>query len=102
EIMRDIVPIKLYEYMAMGKPVVTTKLPGVMKEFGEDHGVVYVDKPEGALWKAVELIEGGVVEEYGPAARGFVEGYGWDDVVGDFEGVLEGLFNIKQTSGGTV
>jgi glycosyltransferase involved in cell wall biosynthesis len=44
--MRDIVLIKLYEYMAMGKPVITTKLPGVMQEFGEDHGVVYVDKME--------------------------------------------------------
>ena len=51
--MRDIVPIKLYEYMTMRKPVVTTKLPGVMKEFGEGNGVVYVDKPEDALWKAV-------------------------------------------------
>jgi len=26
-IMQDIVPIKLYEYMAMGKPVITTRLP---------------------------------------------------------------------------
>ena len=29
KIMQDIVPIKIYEYMAMGKPVITTKLPGV-------------------------------------------------------------------------
>ena len=89
EIMRDIVPIKLYEYMAMRKPVVTTKLPGVMKEFGEGNGVVYVDKPEDALWRAVELIEGGMVSEYGHAARGFVENCGWDDVVDEFEGILE-------------
>ena len=89
EVMRDIVPIKLYEYMAMGKPVVTTKLPGVMKEFGEGHGIVYVDKPEDALGRAVELIEGGMIEEYGAKARGFVENYGWDDVVDEFEGILE-------------
>ena len=86
---RDIVPIKFYEYMAMGKPVITTKLPGVMKEFGEGNGVVYVDRPEDALERAVELIEGGMIGEYGPAARGFVESYGWDDVVGEFERVLE-------------
>jgi glycosyltransferase involved in cell wall biosynthesis len=77
--------------MAMGTPVITTKLPGVMKEFGEGNGVVYVDKPEDALWKAVELIEGGMVSEYGSKARGFVEGYGWDDIVGEFEGILEGV-----------
>ena len=41
--MQDIVPIKMYEYMAMKKPVIATRLPGVMKEFGEDNGVVYVE-----------------------------------------------------------
>ena len=46
ENMRDIVPIELCGYMAVGTPVITTKLPGVMKEFGEDHGVIYVDKME--------------------------------------------------------
>jgi glycosyltransferase involved in cell wall biosynthesis len=89
DIMHDIVPIKLYEYMAMGKPVITTKLPGVMKEFGEGNGVIYVDKPEDALWKGVELIEGGVVEACGVKARRFVGACGWDDVVGEFEGMLE-------------
>jgi glycosyltransferase involved in cell wall biosynthesis len=95
--MQDIVPIKMYEYMAMGKPVITTKLPGVMKEFGEDHGVIYLDKPEDALWRAVELVEGGMVEEYGSKARGFVEGYGWDDVVDEFEGILEVVVKCSQS-----
>jgi glycosyltransferase involved in cell wall biosynthesis len=88
KIMQDIVPIKMYEYMAMGKPVITTKLPGVMKEFGEDHGVIYVDKPEDVLKKGIELIENGMLKEYGSKARGFVESYGWDDVVDEFEGIL--------------
>jgi len=35
------------------------------------------------------MIEGGMMLEYGHAARGFVENYGWDDVVGEFEGILE-------------
>jgi len=91
EIMRDIVPIKMYEYMAMGKPVIATKLPGVMKEFGKDHGVIYVDKPEDVLKKAVELIERGSIKEEGRKARGFVEKYNWDDLVDEFEGILEGV-----------
>jgi predicted HTH domain antitoxin len=73
--------------MAMRKPVVTTKLPGVMKEFGEGNGVIYVDRPEDALRRAVELIESGMIEEYGPAARRFVGTCGWDDVVDEFEGI---------------
>jgi glycosyltransferase involved in cell wall biosynthesis len=95
EIMRDIVPIKMYEYMAMGKPVITTKLPGVMKEFGEDHGVIYVDRPEAILNKAIELIEPGSVKEEGGKARRFVEKYNWDDIVDKFERVLEEVIKVR-------
>jgi hypothetical protein len=35
------------------------------------------------------MIESGMVEEYGSKARGFVEKYNWDDIVEEFEGVLE-------------
>ena len=89
KIMQNIVPIKMYEYMAMGKPVLSTKLPGVMKEFGEDHGVIYVDKPEDVIKKAVELIENRSIEEEGRKARGFVEKYNWEDIVDEFESILE-------------
>jgi glycosyltransferase involved in cell wall biosynthesis len=91
KIMQDIVPIKFYEYMAMGKPVITTKLPGVMKEFGTGNGIIYVDRPQDVLGSVVELIEGGVLQEYGSNARVFVEKYNWDDVVDEFEKVLEEL-----------
>jgi glycosyltransferase involved in cell wall biosynthesis len=89
EIMQDIVPIKMYEYMAMGKPVITTKLSGIMKEFGGDHGVIYVDKPEDVLKKAIELIENGYIEEEGRRARRFVEELSWDNITDEFERVLE-------------
>ena len=75
EIMKDIVPIKMYEYMAMSKPVITTELPGIMKEFGEDNGVVYVDRPEDVVAKAIELVQNGDVERLGSKARHFVEKY---------------------------
>lgn len=96
DIMRNIVPIKMYEYMAMGKPVITTKLPGVMEEFGDDHGVIYVDRPEGVLSKAVELIEGGTIGEHGSKARRFVERYKWDDLVDEFEWILEDVIRGRQ------
>ena len=95
KIMQDIVPIKMYEYMAMGKPVITTKLPGVITEFGEDHGVIYVDKPEDVLGKAIELIEEGKVEEQGLKARRFVEKYNWDDIVAEFERILEEVIKVR-------
>lgn len=94
-ITREIVPIKMYEYMASAKPVITTKLPGVMKEFGEGHGIIYVDKPEDVIKKAIELIENGSIEKEGMKARRFVEKYNWDDVVDKFEKVLEEVIKVR-------
>jgi glycosyltransferase involved in cell wall biosynthesis len=95
KIMQDIVPIKMYEYMAMSKPVITTKLPGIMKEFGEDNGVIYVDKPEDVLKKAIELIEKGRVEEGGRKARKFVENNSWDNITDEFERILEEVIKVR-------
>ena len=53
-VMQSIVPIKIYEYLASGKPVIATKLPGVMREFGE-RGIVYVDRPEDTVEVARNL-----------------------------------------------
>ena len=91
EVMKNIVPIKMYEYMAAGKPVIATSLPGIMKEFGNDNGVLYVDRPEDALKKALELVENGCIEEEGRKARKFVEKYSWDSITDEFEGVLREL-----------
>jgi glycosyltransferase involved in cell wall biosynthesis len=51
EIMMNIVPIKIYEYMAMGKPVIATNLPGLKKKFGNNNGIIYISKILSRLWK---------------------------------------------------
>jgi glycosyltransferase involved in cell wall biosynthesis len=89
--MRHIVPIKMYEYMAMEKPVISTKLPGVMKEFGKDHGVIYVDRPEDALMRAIELISSGDIQELGANAKKFVENNSWNSVTNQFEQIMEAM-----------
>ena len=88
EIMQDIVPIKMYEYMAMGKPIISTKLPGIMKEFGTNHGVVYIEKPEDAMINAMYLIEHNTVKIDGEKARKFVEHNDWQIITDEFERVL--------------
>lgn len=97
KIMQDIVPIKMYEYMAMAKPVIATRLHGVMKEFGDDNGVVYVDRPEDAVRKAVELMQGGRTSELGAKARTFALKNSWDNITDEFERILERA--IKDKSG---
>ncbi|MFC1950996.1 glycosyltransferase family 4 protein [Chloroflexota bacterium] len=90
-IMQDIVPIKLYEYMAMEKPVITTRLPGIMKEFGNDSGVVYVEKSEDVIDKAILLAKNGQLENLGRKARRFVAKNSWDSVTDKFENILMGI-----------
>ena len=89
DVMMNIVPIKMYEYMAAGKPIIATKLPGIMMEFGNDNGVTYVERPEDASKKAIELIESGGIEEEGRKARRFVEKCSWNVITDKFENVLK-------------
>jgi glycosyltransferase involved in cell wall biosynthesis len=89
KIMQDIVPIKMYEYMAMGKPVISTALPGVKREFGEDNGVVYVPRPEDTISEALKLAHGGGLVDMGTRARQFATRNSWENITGRFEQILE-------------
>lgn len=99
KVMEDIVPIKMYEYMAAAKPVLATRLPGVVREFGEGHGVVYVDGPEQVVPSALELARQGLLAELGAQARLFVSAYDWQTIVDVFENYLKKL--VEQSDKGT-
>jgi len=73
----------------MGKPVITTRLPGVMTEFGDGNGVIYVDTPEDVLNKAIVLVKTERAKEEGIKARRFVETYSGDSITDECERVLE-------------
>ena len=88
KIMQEIVPIKMYEYMAMRKPVISTKLPGVIKEFGEDNGIIYVDRTEEVVKKAIDLVNNENLDKLGVKARSFVERYSWENITDEFESIL--------------
>jgi glycosyltransferase involved in cell wall biosynthesis len=90
DVMRNIVPIKMYEYMAAGKPVVATDLPGIRKEFGTDNGVFYVDTPEQVLKKIRQLRECNGLEKAGAKARKHVLKNDWSLIAKEFEEVLAG------------
>ena len=95
EIMRNIVPIKMYEYMAAGKPVIATKLPGVMKEFGTGNGVVYVDDAEDVVHKAIELSQNGSMAEIGVKARQCVLSNDWNTITDTFEKALGEVIHVR-------
>jgi glycosyltransferase involved in cell wall biosynthesis len=96
KIMQDIVPIKMYEYMAIGKPVISTKLPGIMREFGEGNGVLYADSPERVPETAYAITTEGSIREHGNSARLFVQTLDWKTLTDTFE---EALVSIKEKYG---
>lgn len=93
-IMKNIVPIKMYEYMASQKPVIATRLPGLVKEFGANNGVSYVDEPWEVVEKAAELVRNGLIESEGRKSRAFVQGMDWKTTTDSFEGILRAIAGI--------
>ena len=90
-LMRHIVPIKVYEYMACGKPVVSTKLPGVIREFGYENGIVYASDPTDVVKKSLQIIETNQLEDLGHKAAEFVLKRDWNLIVNQFISTLRQL-----------
>lgn len=96
QVMKNIVPIKIYEYMAAGKPVITTKLEGIMKEFCSGNGIFYVEMPEDVLKKSIELRNKHLIRQEGKKARDFVIKYNnWDSIIQTFENTLREIILTK-------
>jgi glycosyltransferase involved in cell wall biosynthesis len=89
KIMQDIVPIKMYEYMALGKPVISTKLPGIMREFGECNGIVFTETPEMVLTVAHGMITNGQIKNNGDSGRKYVQDLDWETITDTFEQTLK-------------
>ncbi len=98
ETMRNIVPIKMYEYLAAGKPVIATKLPGLLREFGEGHGVVYIQDPMDVIRTATDLARSGALPQLGAAGREFVSHNDWKTITDSFETELKRLIEQRPTS----
>jgi len=89
EIMENIVPIKMYEYMAMANPVIATELPGIQKEFGERNGVVYVDSADDVVNLTESMLESNKIDEESNQARKFVENQDWNIITDRFRESIE-------------
>jgi glycosyltransferase involved in cell wall biosynthesis len=84
-ITRHIVPIKTYEYMAAGRPVLASPLPGVERDVPSDNGILYV--PEAELAAALQqLLDPHYRQTLGALARAYVEQHcDWDKLAEEFE-----------------
>jgi glycosyltransferase involved in cell wall biosynthesis len=97
ETMRDIVPGKIYEYMAAGKPIISTRLQGMIKEFGMDNGILYVDQPEDVVPKAVELFnDKDTCRNLGAKAKSYMQKYSWEAIADELENILKTEIKAKK------
>jgi glycosyltransferase involved in cell wall biosynthesis len=94
-IMRNIVPIKLYEYMASSKPIISTLLKGIYQEFGEESGIVYVKTPFEVVKKAKELVNSNRIYELGMSSFKYVQKYDWESITNNFHDYLHNIFSLK-------
>jgi glycosyltransferase involved in cell wall biosynthesis len=90
---REIVPMKVYEYLAAGKPVVAVGLPGIVAEFAHQAGIVYADDPVDALKKALALAaQPGERARLGVTSRRYAEANAnWARTTADIEALLLAL-----------
>ena len=86
-------PVKVLEYLAGGKPVVSTCIPDVVELYG--HLVRTAESPEAFVAMAREAVAEGNAraDEYIQAARGRT----WDDMACDFENLFEEAEEKRRT-----
>jgi glycosyltransferase involved in cell wall biosynthesis len=78
EITREIIPIKLLQYLSSGLPVVSTPLPDVVKNFPSmESGIIYSKSDDLSDWigALVTALNGNELIEYKKNTRAFVSKY---------------------------
>ncbi len=90
-IMQDIVPIKIYEYLAMRKVVIATELPGISKEFGYGNGIEYIREASQVLETVERILDENKYDEIAGRGREYVKDNDWQSITDKFEKAMEDL-----------
>lgn len=90
-IMQDIVPIKIYEYLAMKKVVIASELPGLSKEFGYGNGIEYIQEASEVLDVVENILKENRYDEIASNAREYVKSNDWEVITDKFEKSMEKL-----------
>ena len=93
KVMENIVPIKMYEYLAAGKVVFATDLPGICKEFKDGNGVIYLKESKEAVSNALNLISSGTIIIEGKKGQDFVRTNDWALMQDELHKVLKGVID---------
>ncbi|MHA2336199.1 MAG: glycosyltransferase [Candidatus Hodarchaeales archaeon] len=95
DITKEIMPIKILEYMAMRKPVLSNSLPGVVLELKNKSDVIFAANLSDLIKKIGDLIDQKEkLKKIGNRGFEFVkENYSWPKIIKNFK---KTLFNVVQ------
>jgi glycosyltransferase involved in cell wall biosynthesis len=90
DITKEIVPIKIFEYMAMKKPVLSNSLPAVVLELKNKSGVIFSKNLDDLIKKIGDLIsEKHELRQLGLQGYEFVKkNYAWPILINRFKKIL--------------
>lgn len=95
EITNEITPIKIIEYMAMKKPVLSNSLPGLVLEIGKNNGVIFAEN-QNELIKMIGILVNQRDILKGIGLRGYSlvkEKYTWQKVIKQFKQIIINVMN---------
>ena len=97
EITMDITPIKVMEYLALKKPVLSNSLPGVLYEIGKNNGVLFTKNQEDLIKRIAELsVKKEYLQKLGQKGYELVKDkYAWPKILEDFKTVMIKLIREK-------
>ncbi|MFW9824695.1 MAG: glycosyltransferase [Candidatus Thorarchaeota archaeon] len=100
DITKEIMPIKILEYMAMKKPVLSNALPGVVLELKDKSDVIFSEDLSDLIKKIGELVnKTDKLREIGYQGYELVKSeYAWPRIIENFKKTLIKVINNKRTS----
>ncbi|MFX0022003.1 MAG: glycosyltransferase [Candidatus Hermodarchaeota archaeon] len=98
DITREITPVKIMEYMAMKKPVLSNSLPGVVREIGQNNGVIFAKNQVDLIKKIEHLsLNKEKLREIGRDGFKLIEKYYfWPNILRNFKKNLINLIKSKK------
>jgi len=97
-VTREITPVKIMEYMAMKKPVLSNSLPGVVHEIGKNSGIIFA-KNQGELIKKIKSLSYSKesLKEIGQKGFRLIKNYYvWPKILKDFKRILLNVIENKR------
>ena len=98
DITKEILPIKILEYMAMKKPILTNSLPGVVHELKRDSDLIFAKNQEELIKMIGDLIpQKEKLKKIGQKGYEFVKKkYTWTRIITDFKKNIINLIEKKR------